>query len=136
MPKEDVAADKQAIADLIDHYCWVFDHGDYQGWADCFAPDGIFDGMVGKFAAHRELDRFIAVVKGQAKTTPNLRHYITNIQTEVNGKEARSRCFLLMTSTTKEAGTKIIIAGEYDDRLVKRDGRWLFLERKVHLDGA
>jgi hypothetical protein len=61
---------------------------------------------------------------------------VTNILTEVNGSEAHSRCFLLMTSTTKEGGAKIIISGQYTDRLVKRDGRWLFLERKVLIDGA
>jgi len=41
-----------------------------------------------------------------------------------------------MTSTSKEGGTKVVIAGEYEDKLVKRNGRWLFTERKVHLDGA
>jgi len=75
-------------------------------------------------------------VKKLTATTPNLRHYVTNIQTEVNGNEARSRCFLMMTSTSKESGTKVVIAGEYEDKLVKRDGKWLFTERKVHMDGA
>jgi 3-phenylpropionate/cinnamic acid dioxygenase small subunit len=92
--------------------------------------------MIGQFAAHGELDRFTAGVRKLTATTPNLRHYVTNIQTEVDGNEARSRCFLLMTSTTKEAGTKIVIAGEYEDQLVKRNGRWLFLKRKVRMDGA
>ena len=136
MSPEDIAHDKEAIAELIVRYNWAIDHDDFHGWADCFAPEGVFDGMIGQFAAHGELDRFTAEVKKLTTTTPNLRHYVTNIQTEVDGNEARSRCFLLMTSTTKEAGTKIVIAGEYEDQLVKRDGRWLFLKRKVHMDGA
>jgi hypothetical protein len=41
-----------------------------------------------------------------------------------------------MTSTSKEGGTKVVIAGEYEDTLVKRDGKWLFTERKVLIDGA
>ena len=77
-----------------------------------------------------------ADVKKLIETTPHLRHYVTNIQTTVSGDTAQSRCFLMMTSTTKEGGTKIVIAGEYEDALVKRDGRWLFLRRKVHMDGA
>lgn len=136
MTQEEIARDKAAIAELIARYNFAIDHDDFQGWANCFAPAGIFDGMIGRFAAHAELERFTAEVKKLTATTPNLRHYVTNILTEVSGDEARSRCFLLMTSTTKEGGTKVVIAGEYEDRLVKRDGCWLFLERKVHLDGA
>ncbi|HEV8714739.1 MAG TPA: nuclear transport factor 2 family protein [Candidatus Binatia bacterium] len=136
MALEELAREKEAIAELIARYNYAIDHNDFRGWADCFAPEGIFDGMVGRYAAHRELDRFTADVKKLTATTPNLRHYVTNIQTEVNGNEARSRCFLLMTSTSKESGTKVVIAGEYEDKLVKRDGRWLFTERKVLMDGA
>jgi len=136
MTPEDLAREKEAIAELIARYNYAIDHNDFQGWADCFALEGIFDGMIGRYAAHGELDRFTADVKKLTATTPNLRHYVTNIQTEVNGNEARSRCFLMMTSTSKEGGTKVVIAGEYEDKLVKRNGRWLFTERKVHLDGA
>ena len=136
MAHDDIAREKDAIAELIARYNFAIDHNDFQGWADCFAPDGIFDGMIGRYAAHAELDRFINDVKSLTATTPNLRHYVTNVLTEVNGNEARSRCFLLMTSTTKDAGTKIAIAGEYEDDLVKLNGRWLFKRRKVHMDGA
>ncbi len=136
MTPEELAREKEAIAELITRYNWAIDHNDFQGWADCFAPEGIFDGMIGRYTAHGELDRFMADVKKLTTTTPNLRHYVTNIQTEVNGNEARSRCFLMMTSTSKEGGTKVVIAGEYEDKLVKRDGRWLFVGRKVHMDGA
>lgn len=136
MTPEELAREKEAIAELIVRYNHAIDHNDFQGWADCFAPEGIFNGMIGRYAAHGELDRFTADVKKLTATTPNLRHYVTNIQTEVNGNEAHSRCFLMMTSTSKEGGTKIVIAGEYEDKLVKRNGRWLFTERKVHIDGA
>jgi 3-phenylpropionate/cinnamic acid dioxygenase small subunit len=136
MTQDDIAREKAAIAELIARYNLAIDHNDFRGWADCFAPEGIFDGMIGRFTAHRELDRFTDAVKKLTATTPNLRHYVTNILTEVNGTEAHSRCFLLMTSTTKEGGTKVVIAGEYEDRLVKTEGRWLFKERKVHMDGG
>jgi hypothetical protein len=136
MTPEELAREKEAIAELIARYNYAIDHNDFQGWADCFALEGIFDGMIGRYAAHAELDRFTAEVQKLTATTPNLRHYVTNIQTEINGDQARSRCFLLMTSTSKEGGTKVVIAGEYEDKLVKRDGRWFFTERKVRMDGV
>lgn len=136
MTPDALASEKAAIAELIARYNFAIDHNDFQGWADCFTPDGVFDGMIGRFAAHSELDRFTADVKRLTADTPNLRHYVTNIMTEVDGESAHSRCFLMMTSTTKETGTKIMITGEYEDRLVKHNGRWLFTSRKVHMDGA
>ena len=136
MTDEEKRRDKEAIADLIIRYNWAIDHNDFQGWANCFAPEGVFDGMIGQYAAHNELARFTADVKKLLETSPNLRHYVTNIQTEVNGDHAKSRCFLMMTSTTKEGGSKIAIAGEYEDDLVRRNGQWLFLRRKVRMDGA
>jgi uncharacterized protein (TIGR02246 family) len=136
MSQDDLARDKAAIAELIARYNYAIDHEDYQGWANTFAPDGVFHGIIGKFAAHKELDKFIASVKNLTATSPNLRHYVTNILPEINGNEARCTCFLLMTSTTKEGGSKIAAAGEYEDRLVKINGQWLFLERIVRVDGA
>ncbi|MBI3249060.1 MAG: nuclear transport factor 2 family protein [Deltaproteobacteria bacterium] len=136
MSEEALKRDTEAIADLIIRYNWAIDHGDFQGWADCFAPEGVFAGVIGQYSAHSELARFTADVKKLQETSPNLRHYVTNIQTEVNGDRARSRCFLMMTSTTKEHGTTIAIAGEYEDDLIKRDGQWRFLRRKVHADAA
>ena len=136
MTEEQIARDKTAIAELIAQYNFAIDHEDYQGWADCFAPAGIFDGVIGKFDAHRDLDRFVTEVKRLSADSPNLRHYVSNILSEVSGDTARSKCFLLMTSTTKEGGTKIAIAGEYEDQLVKHDGKWLFSYRKVRADGA
>jgi len=136
MSQDDLARDKAAIAELIARYNYAIDHEDYQGWANTFAPDGVFHGIIGKFAVHKELDKFIASVKNLTATSPNLRHYVTNILPEINGNEARCTCFLLMTSTTKEGGSKIAAAGEYEDRLVKINGQWLFLERIVCVDGA
>ena len=61
---------------------------------------------------------------------------MTSILTEVDGETARSKCFLLLTSTTKEGGSRVVMAGEYEDRLVRHEGRWLFSYRKVHIDAA
>jgi uncharacterized protein (TIGR02246 family) len=136
MDHDDIARDKAAIAELIARYNYAIDHNDFQGWANTFAPDGVFHGIIGRFVVHKERDKFIAAVKTLTATSPNLRHYVTNILTEVNGNEAHSRCFLLMTSTTTEGGSKIAAAGEYEDRVVKMNGQWLFQERLVRVDGA
>jgi ketosteroid isomerase-like protein len=135
MSQDDIARDKAAIAELIARYNYAIDHNDYQGWADTFAPDGVFVGIIGRFAAHKELDKFIASVKSLMAASPNLRHYVTNVLPDINGNEARCTSFLLMTST-KDGVSTIALAGEYEDRLVKLNGQWLFLERVVRPDGV
>lgn len=136
MTQDDTARDKAAIAELIARYNYAIDHSDYQGWANTFAPDGVFQGVIGRFAVHTEMDKFIASLKSLTAASPHLRHYVTNILPEISGSEARCTSFLLMTSTTKEGSTTIALAGEYEDRLVKIDGRWLFRERIVRADGV
>jgi hypothetical protein len=136
MNPDELAREKAAIAEVIARYNYAIDHNDYQGWANTFAPEGVFHGVIGRFVVHQELDKFIASVKQLTATSPNLRHYVTNILPEINGNEARCTSFLLMTSTSKEGGSTIALAGEYEDRLVKRNGQWLFLERIVRPDGV
>ncbi len=135
MNQDDIARDKATITELIARYNYAIDHNDYQGWANTFAPDGVFVGIIGRFAAHKELDKFIASVKSLTATSPNLRHYVTNVLPDINGNEARCTSFLLMTSTKAGVST-IALAGEYEDRLVKLNGQWLFLERVVRPDGV
>jgi uncharacterized protein (TIGR02246 family) len=136
MTQDEMVREKAAIAELIARYNYAIDHNDYQGWANTFAPDGVFQGVIGRFAAHTELEKFVASVKNLTATSPNLRHYVTNILPEINGNEARCTSFLLMTSTTKAGVTTIALAGEYEDRLVKINGQWLFRERIVRADGV
>lgn len=56
------------------------------GWADCFTQDGVFKGVYGTFSARVEVDRFEAESIKIMQTLPNLRHFVTNIPTEVDGE--------------------------------------------------
>ncbi len=122
------------ISELIARYNYTVDHEDYQSWVKTFAPEGVFQGAIGRFKVHKELDKFIASMQALAKAFPSPRHFVTNIQPEVRGNEAVCNSFLFMTGVTPE-GTKSI-TGEYQDKLVKVDGKWLFLERVVTVDGG
>lgn len=123
------------ISELIARYNYTVDHEDYESWVKTFAPEGVFHGAIGRFMVHKELDKFIAAMKHLSTIAPNPRHFVTNILPQINGNEATCNSFLLMTSTSKE-GTKAAVAGEYLDKLVKVNGKWLFLERVVRVDGG
>ncbi|ROS38426.1 nuclear transport factor 2 family protein [Amycolatopsis thermoflava] len=132
----DALADEVAIQKLIYRYNRLTDAGDFEGWASCFAPDGVFKGAYEEFRAHADVDRFAEHARGLMEKMPNLRHFVTNIEAEVTGDTATVRSFLLMTSTTPAGGTNFAMVGRSDDELVKIGGNWLFRSRTTHLDGS
>ncbi len=65
------------------------------------------------------------------------RHIITNTLIEVtSATEARGRCYITLFSTTDVDAPRPVLAepsifvGQYDDRYVFEDGRWLYAERR------
>jgi hypothetical protein len=127
--------DTMELQELIARYNYTVDHEQYDEWASTFAPEGVFQGAIGRFLVHKELDQFIVAMKSLAAQAPNPRHFVTNILPKFDGDRGTCTSFLLMTSTTKE-GTRPVIAGEYVDKLVRHNGKWLFLERIVRVDGG
>lgn len=132
----DALADEIAIQQLIYRYNRLTDEGDFEGWASCFAPDGVFNGAYEAFRAHGDLDRFAEHARGLIEKMPNLRHFVTNIETEVSGDTATARSFLLMTSTAPTGETLFAMVGRSEDELVKINGEWLFRSRTTRLDGS
>lgn len=133
---DDVHADELAIQKLIYRYNRLTNEEDFDGWASCFAPEGVFHGAYEEFRAHADLDRFAAHARALIEKMPNLRHFVTNIETNVQGDTASARSFLLMTSTAPSGETRFAMVGRSDDELVKIDGNWLFLSRTTRLDGT
>ena len=72
----------------------------------------------------------------EASGLPRLRHFLSNIRISVHQDHAESHCFFLIVATLDDGPSSINMVGEYADRLVKTDGRWLFQERTVTTDGT
>lgn len=129
--------DEAAITDLLYAYNVVTDALDIDGWAACFTADGVFNGAMESFRAQADLDKFAAHAREmEAGGLPRLRHFLSNIRISVHGGQAESHCFFLIVATPDDRPSSISMVGEYADRLVKADGRWLFLERTVTTDGT
>lgn len=135
MSQDQHIRDTNELHELIARYNYTVDHEDYEAWAKTFAPGGVFHGAIGRFVVDKQLPEFIKAMQSLAAAAPNPRHFITNILPEFHGNEGTSNCFFFVTSTTKE-GTRVLVAGEYEDRLVKHNGKWLFAQRVVKVDGG
>jgi 3-phenylpropionate/cinnamic acid dioxygenase small subunit len=130
------AEDEREIEQLIYRYNATLDATDYRGWADCFTAEGIFRGAHADWVVHRDFDLFTAAaIERRGSAAPSSRHFVTNVMIEVDGSVARSRCHLMVTALTAAGRPAISLTGEYEDYYAKQNGRWLFTERRVHVDG-
>jgi 3-phenylpropionate/cinnamic acid dioxygenase small subunit len=129
---------ERQIVGLIYRYNAVLDATDYDAWAQCFAADGIFRGAHADWLVHRDKEAFVAAaVNRRRSAAPNSRHFVTNILVEVDADTgtARSHCHLFVTTTAEGGKPTMSLTGEYEDFLVRENGKWLFGERRVHVDG-
>jgi len=122
--------DRLEIRDLVARYDRAIDSGNAEAWAACFTEDGSWDGGIrvdGReallaFARSLPTDAAFAALRGA-------RHFVANHLVEETGPdEARLLCDNLMLQP-REGGVAAILAADYDDRLRRVDGRWLFSSR-------
>ena len=130
------AADRFAIKDLFSIYHWALDTGDVDGFADTFVGGGSvvvevmsrtkrYEGRAGLIDLAESLrawDRF-----------PGCQHYAGQMLIEGGQAQCRVRSYCFVAECRGEPPYAIRFTGRSDDRLVCRDGRWLFEERFVQL---
>ncbi len=124
----DLAADRDAIRDLLARYTYEGDRGRVNELAACFAPDGILE-YPGARPAGPDA---IAAALGSGTRDPRLtfvRHHITNPLIRVDGENATARSYFTVHSDVGPDHS-----GTYDDRLVRTADGWRFAHRRVRID--
>jgi hypothetical protein len=130
------AADRFAIEDLFSIYHWALDTGDVDGFADTFVEGGAVvvevmsrtkryegrAGLIDLVESLRAWDRF-----------PGCQHYAGQMLIEGDAAQCRVRSDCFVAECRGEPPYAIRFTGRSDDRLVCRDGHWLFEERIVRL---
>jgi len=110
----------------------IFHYGDDQDvdrWLDCYTDDAIFRSSRIDMDGRDELRAGFPFLRGTSPT----RHWIGNIVCDVDGDEASSVAYLLVVSATFPPTP--VCSGVYHDRFRRVDGRWLFSERVLTMDG-
>jgi SnoaL-like domain len=129
---ESVAADRQAIIDLTINYCWTLDGRDWQALREVFLPDAT--AMLGSECAG--IDAIIERVSTALHHLDASQHLISNHQVSVDGDTATCRCYLQAQHVRKSAenGPNFIVAGRYQDQLVRTDRGWRISRRVLTVD--
>ena len=127
----DARQDREEIEQLLYRYAWMVDRRDWQLMDDVFAEGATVDytSTGGQKGAYRETLRWLA--RALEPWPANL-HFITNLQLEIHGDRARSRCYFLapMARHLPDGSQQVITtAGLYLDELVRTPAGWRIAKR-------
>lgn len=124
----DLAADRDAIRDLLARYTYHGDRGRVADLAACFADEGVLE-----YPGNRAQGRAaIAPALSSGQRDPRLtfvRHHISNPLIEISGDAATARSYFTVHA---DAGPDH--SGTYDDRLIRTADGWRFVHRRVRVD--
>lgn len=129
--------DRHAIEDLFARYSWALDTGAPDALAMTFAPDGriieevfeepdVWEGRDGVRALGRHYM--------SSPNFPGRQHHVTMpLYEQTDESRCSVKSFIFVTECHGEPPMELRFSGYYEDQLVKLDGEWLFLERKIRL---
>ena len=131
--------DRMAVEDVMARYVWAVDSLDPEGYVAVFTEDAIIDSN-GNISKGREEIRKIVMSliqrrddnKAKGLPTSNLYHVISNVRiTFPRPGEALHRSYWQTVVRDKDSKMTAAAMGRSEDRLVKRNGKWLIQERKL-----
>ena len=119
--------DKDAIRELLHHYCFCMDEGRFAVLAALFAPDGEW---IAPYRTATGPADIAAWLQQSVPPQPRRMHYVMNSIITTDGERATARSnYLVMVEGPN--GPIPSVCGTYDDDLVKQPDGWRFRRRRL-----
>lgn len=122
--------DHMEIERLLMEYGRSLDNRDFKTYASLFAANGEWSGSMGTFKTpagiQAAMEKAFATTSGAPKGDNY--HLLTNAIIDIDGDRATASSkwtFVRLTNNKPEA----VLAGRYEDTLIRENGRWKFLQR-------
>lgn len=131
---------EEAIRTVLYAYGDALDYGDRDEFLACFTPDADYfvDMRVGgrgamEFHGHDQLEGYF---DGHTHAPAAWhKHITTNPTITVEGGTATATSYFIRVDAGDQAGPATVLAsGRYNDRLEKRDERWLIRSRRCEVE--
>jgi len=131
--------DRTAVEDVMARYVWAVDSLDADGYVAVFTEDAVIDSNGAISKGHEQIRKIVTDLikrrddaRAKGLPTSNLYHMISNVRiTFPKPGEAVHQSYW-QTVRRGEDGRMIAAAmGRSEDRLVKRNGKWLIQSRKL-----
>ncbi len=131
--------DRAAVEDIMARYVWAVDSLDPEGYVAIFTQDAIIDSNGNISEGHEEIRKIVMSLiqrrdDNKAKGLPisNLYHLISNVRiTFPRPGEALHQSYWQTVHRDKDGKMTAAAMGRSEDRLVKRNGKWLIQMRKL-----
>jgi len=128
---------ERACERLVNAYARALDLGDLSAAADCFAENGSMARPMAPDQAIEGRETIRAALLTRPRTLLT-KHLVSNVMIDVESRDrARGISCLTMISTTPPGDAKPpfiskgpLYFGEFQDRFVREQGAWKFLERR------
>lgn len=119
---------REALRDLISHYCRAADSCEVARLAELFHPEGLVDSGVIRAKPKEFAEQFVTWLH---QNTVSVFHAVCGAQFEVSGEQAKGdiQVMALCQMNAAHGDKRIITAGRYYDKYVMHGGKWLISER-------
>ena len=131
--------DRIAVEDVMARYVWAVDSFDADGYVAVFTEDAVIDSNGNISRGHDEIRKVVTGLiqrrdANKAKGAPagNLYHVVSNVRiTFPKPGEALHQSYWQTVRRDQDGRMTAAAMGRSEDRLVKRNGRWLIQFRKL-----
>jgi uncharacterized protein (TIGR02246 family) len=131
--------DRIAVEDVMARYVWAVDSLDPEGYVAVFTEDAVIDSNGSLSKGHGEIRKIVTSLiqrrddnRAKGLPTSNLYHVISSVRiTFPKPGEALHQSY--WQTVRRDSDGRMIAAamGRSEDRLVKRNGKWLIQWRKL-----
>ena len=131
--------DRIAVEDVMARYVWAVDSLDADGYVAVFTEDATIDSNGSISKGHEEIRKIVTSLvqrrddnRAKGLPTSNLYHVISSVRiTFTKPGEALHQSYWQTVRRDKDGKMIAAAMGRSEDRLVKRNGRWLIQNRKL-----
>ena len=131
--------DRIAVEDVMARYVWSVDSLDADGYVAVFTPDAVIDSNGSVSKGHDEIRRIVTGLiqrrdanKARGLPAGNLYHVVSNVRiTFPTPGDALHQSYWQTVRRDQDGKMTAAAMGRSEDRLVKRDGKWLIRFRKL-----
>jgi len=131
--------DRIAVEDVMARYVWAVDSLDADGYVAVFTEDAVIDSNGSISKGHAEIRKIVTSLiqrrddnKAKGLPSSNLYHVISSVRiTFPKPGEALHQSYWQTVRRGKDGAMAAAAMGRSEDRLVKRNGKWLIQFRKL-----
>lgn len=123
--------DEREIHEVATRYCRALDTKDWDLLDDVFVTDAT--AVLGTSAALVGIDAIRDRISAALGHLDDSQHLVGNHEIHVDGDTATHRCYLQAqhVRTSAVGGPNYLVAGRYEDRLVRTDAGWRIVHRTL-----